>query len=96
MTQEKALTHFAITHRATIGFKMSLSQRKLLGIPLLLFIVIAYATLASIIYEQFLVGAHTIILLIYFCVAGSCWFFPAAWAIKWMSARPHELPPSQD
>ncbi len=34
---------------------MSLSQRKLLGIPLLLFIVIAYATLASIIYEQFLV-----------------------------------------
>ncbi len=78
------------------GNKMSLSQRKLLGIPLLMFILIAYAVIASIIYEQFLVGAHTVFLLVYFCIAGSCWFFPAAWAVRWMSARPGELPPNQD
>jgi hypothetical protein len=75
---------------------MSLSQRKLLGIPLLLLIVIVYASIAVFIYETFLVGAHNVVLLVYFVVAGMCWFFPAAWAIKWMSALPHELPPEQD
>ena len=75
---------------------MTLSQRKLLGIPLLLIIIIVYASVAVAIYENLLIGAHNIILLIYFVVAGMGWFFPASWAIKWMSARPHELEPNQD
>jgi len=79
----------------TKGINMSLSQRKLLGIPLLLLIIIVYATIAVFIYENWLTGAHNLILLAYFVIAGSCWFFPATWAIRWMSARPDELPPSQ-
>lgn len=75
---------------------MTLSQRKLLGIPLLLLIIVVYAGIAVFIYENWLTGAHNVILLVYFIVAGMGWFFPAAWAIKWMSARPHELPPSQE
>lgn len=75
---------------------MSLSQRKLLGIPLLLLIIVVYATVAVMIYENWLVDAHNLVLLAYFVVAGFCWFYPATWAIRWMSARPHELPPGQD
>jgi hypothetical protein len=77
-----------------IGINMSLRQRKLLGIPLLLLIIVVYASIAVFIYENWLTGAHNLILLAYFVVAGSCWFFPATWAIRWMSARPDELPPS--
>ncbi|MGJ8528824.1 DUF2842 domain-containing protein [Maritalea sp.] len=75
---------------------MTLRQRKFLGIPIMIVIIIVYATIGMLIYERFLTGAHNLILLVYFVVVGTGWFFPAAWTIKWMSARPHELPPSQD
>jgi len=77
------------------GINMNLNTRKLLGVPLILLIVIFWATGASIIYEKLLVDMHTVILLIYFAIAGFGWFYPATVAIRWMSARPHELDPEE-
>lgn len=61
-------------------------QKKLLGIPLLVAIMIAYAVLGVLVYEFAFMQLPNWVQLIYFAVAGFGWFVPATWAIKWMSA----------
>ncbi|HTJ59417.1 MAG TPA: DUF2842 domain-containing protein [Devosiaceae bacterium] len=66
---------------------MTQSTRKLLGTVLTLIVLVVYAALATAIYMQFLTGAPTWALLIYFAVAGLCWAAPISLVIRWM-ARP--------
>lgn len=65
---------------------MKRSTKKLLGIPLLLFIVVVYAVLGVLLYELAFMQLPNWVQVIYFAVAGFGWFVPATWAIRWMSA----------
>lgn len=60
--------------------------RKLIGVPVLLGILVAWAGGATLIYERLLAGAPWWALVGYFAVAGLGWFIPAAAAIAWMQA----------
>ena len=68
---------------------MTQSTRKLLGTLLVLFSIVVYAIAAGAIYANFLGNAPWWVLIAYFAIAGSLWFFPATWIIRWM-ARPDE------
>lgn len=59
--------------------------RKLVGTFGLLAMTIAYCIAAGAIYASLLGGQAWWVLIIYFAVAGLCWFFPATWIIRWMS-----------
>lgn len=65
---------------------MKRSTKKLLGIPLLVAIMIAYAVLGVLVYELAFMQLPNWLQVIYFAIAGFGWFVPATWAIKWMSA----------
>lgn len=66
--------------------EMNRRTKKLLGIPLIVLILILYSWLGVFIYELGFMTLPNWAQVIYFAVAGFGWFFPAAWAIKWMSA----------
>jgi FtsH-binding integral membrane protein len=65
--------------------KMTQRTRKLLGIPLMLLIIICWSLGASMVYEVLIDGLPNWVIVIYFAIAGTFWFFPAAAAIWWMS-----------
>lgn len=48
-------------------------------------VTVVYIMLASSLYMAFLTELPQWALLGYFAIAGLCWFFPAAFVIKWMS-----------
>lgn len=60
-------------------------MRKLAGTMLLLLSVVLYSAVAMAVYAGFLIGAPWWVLIAYFAVAGSLWFFPASWIIRWMA-----------
>lgn len=64
---------------------MTQSSRKFLGTFLTLIVLIVYIVLAVQIYERLLIGQPSWLLLIYFCLAGLGWVFPAMALIRWMS-----------
>ncbi|MCF4098214.1 DUF2842 domain-containing protein [Maritalea mediterranea] len=65
---------------------MKRRTKKLLGIPLLILIAFIYAILGVVVYEWTFIHLPNWVQVIYFAVAGFGWFYPATWAIKWMSA----------
>ena len=64
---------------------MTQSTRKLLGTVLTLLSIIVYAWLATALYTQFMTGAPSWLLLVYFAVAGVLWVLPAMFIIRWMA-----------
>jgi RsiW-degrading membrane proteinase PrsW (M82 family) len=66
---------------------MTQRTRKFFGTILLLASIVIYSIIAMAIYANFLGGAPWWGLIAYFAVAGTIWFFPATWIIRWM-ARP--------
>ena len=64
---------------------MKQRMRKLTGTLLLLLSIVLYSAVAMAVYAGLLVGAEWWVLIIYFAVAGSLWFFPASWIIRWMA-----------
>lgn len=63
---------------------MTQDRRKLLGLPAMLALLVAYVWLASEVYFRFLTGAATHLLLGYFAFAGFFWAVPVAFVIWWM------------
>jgi RsiW-degrading membrane proteinase PrsW (M82 family) len=68
---------------------MTQSTRKLIGTILTLLLIVAYCIVAGAIYANFLGAAPWWVLLVFFAVAGTTWFFPATWIIRWM-AKPDQ------
>ena len=68
---------------------MTQSTRKLVGTVLILLSIVIYAWLATSLYAQFLTGAASWLLLVYFAVAGLLWVLPAMFIIRWM-AKPDQ------
>lgn len=68
---------------------MTQSTRKLIGTILVLVSIIAYCVIAGAIYANFLGTAPWWVLIVFFAVAGTTWFFPATWIIRWM-AKPDQ------
>lgn len=66
---------------------MTQSSRKLVGTLLTLGSILVWCVLAGAVYANFLAEAPWWLLIGFFAVAGSLWFFPATWIIRWM-ARP--------
>jgi hypothetical protein len=66
---------------------MTQSRRKFLGVIATLLLIVVWASVATFIYDRWLVGLPPYVLIGYFLVAGLGWGFPAAMIIKWM-ARP--------
>jgi hypothetical protein len=64
---------------------MTQSTRKLFGTVLILLSIVIYAWLATALYTQFMTGAASWLLLIYFAVAGLLWVIPAMFIIRWMA-----------
>jgi hypothetical protein len=60
--------------------------RKLLGVPLLVAILVAWVALAVFVFESWIDGGPAWAVLIYFALAGLGWFFPAALAVRWMQS----------
>lgn len=64
---------------------MTQSARKLIGTLLTLGLIAVWCVLAGAIYINWLAGAPWWALILFFAVAGSTWFFPATWIIRWMA-----------
>jgi len=64
---------------------MTQSTRKLLGIFLILGSLVVWGFLGTFIYMNLFSAAPWWLMIICFAIIGVCWFFPAAWIIKWMS-----------
>ena len=64
---------------------MSQSTRKLIGTLAVLGSIIAWSIVITAIYLAMLPNADWWVLIIFFAIAGTSWFFPAAWIIRWMS-----------
>ena len=64
---------------------MSQSTRKLLGTLAVLGSIILWSIAATAIYVTALPNAEWWVLIVFFAIAGTSWFFPAAWIIRWMS-----------
>lgn len=64
---------------------MTQRMRKLAGTVLLLLSIVVYSALAMAVYAWFLDGAAWWVLIAYFAIAGTLWFFPASWIIRWMA-----------
>lgn len=72
------------------GQVMTQSTRKLLGVFLILGSLVLWSVLGTWIYMSLFSATSPWWLLIgFFAVLGTSWFFPAAWMIRWMS-RPDE------
>lgn len=67
------------------GERMTQRMRKLAGTVLLLLSIVVYSALAMAVYAWFLDGAAWWVLIGYFAIAGTLWFFPASWIIRWMA-----------
>lgn len=67
------------------GERMTQRMRKLAGTVLLLLSIVVYSALAMAVYAWFLDGAAWWVLIAYFAIAGTLWFFPASWIIRWMA-----------
>lgn len=66
---------------------MTQSSRKLVGTLLTLGSIVVWCIVAGAVYANWLGQAPWWVLIGFFAVAGSLWFFPASWIIRWM-ARP--------
>jgi RsiW-degrading membrane proteinase PrsW (M82 family) len=66
---------------------MKQRTRKLMGTLGLLALIVVFCVVAGAIYANLLGDQPWWVLIVYFAIAGSLWFFPAAWMIRWM-ARP--------
>jgi hypothetical protein len=66
---------------------MNQRTRKLVGTLGLIGLIVVYSIAVMAIYANLLGGAAWWVLVLFFALAGSLWFFPAAWLIRWM-ARP--------
>lgn len=66
---------------------MTQSSRKLVGTLLTLISIVVWCILAGAVYASWLGEAPWWVLIGFFAVAGSLWFLPATWIIRWM-ARP--------
>jgi hypothetical protein len=64
---------------------MTQSNRKLIGIVLVLLSLVVWSTLGMWIYMSFLGAAAWWLLIGFFAVMGMGWFFPATWIIRWMA-----------
>ena len=64
---------------------MTQSNRKLIGIVLVLLSLVVWSTLGVWIYMRFLGAAAWWLLIGFFAVMGMGWFFPATWIIRWMA-----------
>lgn len=64
---------------------MTQSTRKLIGTILTLVSIVVWCILVGAIYANWLSEAPWWALIGFFAVAGSLWFFPAAWIIRWMA-----------
>lgn len=64
---------------------MTQRMRKLAGTVLLLLSIVLHSAIAIAIHAAFLGGAAWWVLIAYFAVAGTLWFFPASWIIRWMA-----------
>lgn len=62
---------------------MSPSLRKLLGSLLLLVSLPIWAILGTWVYMAALGAAPWWVLIVYFCIAGVSWLWPAMWIIRW-------------
>lgn len=63
---------------------LNVRTRKLIGIPALLAVVLAWALGAVMLYEAVLTSVHFVLQMLFFVVAGMGWFFPAALLVAWM------------
>lgn len=61
------------------------STRKLIGTVLMLASIVLYSAVVMWVYMNWLEGAAGWLLIAFFAVAGSIWFFPATWIIRWMA-----------
>ncbi len=66
---------------------MTQRQRKALGIVLTLATLLVWSVLGMWAYETFMVGANSLIHLMFFVCFGMAWVLPAMVVIRWM-ARP--------
>lgn len=64
---------------------MSQSSRKLIGTLAILGSILLWSILITWIYLAALVDQPWWVLIIFFAIGGTSWFFPAAWIIRWMS-----------
>lgn len=67
--------------------------RKLIGTFIIVFLVCAYAILATIIAVAQLAESHWSIHLLYFAVSGLFWIVPAMFVINWMEGPRKDTPP---
>ena len=68
---------------------MKQTNRKLVGLFILLALLFIYPAIASAIYTNHLVNVAIFIQLAYFALAGLLWAIPAGIVIKWM-AKPNK------
>lgn len=64
---------------------MNQSTRKLVGNFLVIGSVFVYAAIVMWLYLSYLEGQPWWVLIVFFAVTGTCWFFPASWIIRWMA-----------
>lgn len=64
---------------------MNQSTRKLLGTLAVLVSIIVWSVAITGIYLVWLPDAEWWVLILFFAVGGTSWFFPAAWLVRWMS-----------
>ena len=64
---------------------MSQSTRKLIGTLAVLGSIIVWSIVITAIYLAMMPNADWWVLILFFAVGGTSWFFPAAWIIRWMS-----------
>jgi hypothetical protein len=65
---------------------MTQSNRKLIGVLLLVGSIAIWSVLATALYLGLLMEQPWWIHITYFAVAGSGWLLPAMWIVRWMSA----------
>jgi hypothetical protein len=68
---------------------MSQSNRKLVGLLLMVPAIAVYSALATMLYEWLVAGQGGLVAVAFFAVAGMGFVVPGGWLIQWMS-RPDE------
>lgn len=64
---------------------MTQSTRKLLGTLAVLASIVVWSVAITAIYLVWLPDADWWVLILFFAVGGTSWFFPASWLVRWMS-----------
>ena len=64
---------------------MTQRTRKFFGTILILLSIVAYSAVITAVYMNLLQDAAGWLLIVFFAIAGTLWFFPATWIIRWMS-----------